>query len=261
VIQYHVFKGLFRRELRERVGDTLWSFISTIFDVVFPILGFYAVYAFLGRQGIAGIPLPLFLITGIFTWFTMRKIIQRTSMALRANLPFMSYRPVQPLDPIIIRTVIETILFLGAMVFILAALAYFGFDASIKNPVMIAFLYLMVPLFGFGLGLLLLQLSTFIPWTQMLLGILFRVMMLASCVVYSLHEVPTIAHPVFLLNPVVHFMELIRSEWFPYYDRPEGVSVAYVVLSTIVLLYFGLALFRQNKRKLLQLTLQVVQAS
>jgi capsular polysaccharide transport system permease protein len=256
-----VFKGLFRRELRERVGDTLWSFFSTIFDVIFPIIGFYAVYSLLGRQGVAGIPLPLFLITGIFTWFTMRKIIQRTSAALRANLPFMSYRPVQPLDPIVVRTVIETMLFLGAMVFALATLAYFGFDASIKNPVMIAFLYLLVPLFGFGLGLLFLQLTTFIPWTQMLLGILFRFMLVASCVVFSLNEIPSIARPVFLLNPVVHFMELIRSEWFPYYERPEGVSLAYIVLSTIVVLYFGLALFRQNKRQLLQRTLQAVQAS
>jgi capsular polysaccharide transport system permease protein len=261
VIQYHVYKALFRRELIDRVGDTLWTFAAAIFEVAMPALIFYLVYVVLGRSSVMGIPIPLFIITGIFTWFTLRKIVQRTSQALRSNIPLMSYRPVQPLDPIIIRTVIETLLFLGAMVCLVVVLAYAGFDASMHNPVWVAALYIIVPLFAFGLGLLLLQLSTFLPWTQPVIITGFRLLMFVSCVVFSLHEVPSLARPLLLLNPIVHIMELIRSSWFGYYPEPEGLSLTYVLLSTIVLLYFGLALFRHNQRVLLQRTLQTMQAS
>jgi capsular polysaccharide transport system permease protein len=259
VIQYHVLKALFQRELRERVGYRIQTFLTAIIDPLFPLLGFYFVSLFMKRQGVMGIPLPLFLVTGIFTWLTMRKIIQSTSSALRANIPLMSYRYVKPLDPVMVRSLIETILFLGTMVFILVLLAYFGYDARIKNPVMIAFLYFLVPLFGFALGLLFLQLVTYFSWTKKLLNILYRFLLLGSCIAFSLHEVPSIYRSFFLLNPIVHFMELIRTEWFDYYIQPEGVSLSYVVLSTIVLLYFGLALFRKNQQRLLELTLQSIQ--
>ena len=53
--------------------------------------------------------------------------------------------------------------------------------------------------------------------------------------------IPHAILPILLLNPFLHLAELIRSQVFSDYEPVEGVSVEYVMVMALVLLFISMA--------------------
>ena len=73
---------------------------------------------------------------------------------------------------------------------------------------------------------------------------IFRPLYILSAVMYPASLVPPAYRDVFLLNPLVHGIELIRVGFFsPYqYHAISGVSAGYLMGFAMVTICFGLAL-------------------
>jgi capsular polysaccharide transport system permease protein len=71
-----------------------------------------------------------------------------------------------------------------------------------------------------------------------------------SGIFWSLNTVPLEYHPYLTWNPILHVIEEVRSGFFTGYARSTDVSMEYVGLLAVLVIGLGMALYRQEKERL-----------
>ncbi len=110
--------------------------------------------------------------------------------------------------------------------------------------------WVLLVLFSFGMGLIFMVVGKSFPETEKFLPILVKPLYFISCIMFSLHNIPKEYWPYLLWNPIVHVVELCRESVVPGYIS-EGVSLNYLAACTLVVLFIGLALYRNREEAML----------
>ena len=87
-----------------------------------------AVFTLIGRSSVSGIPVALFIFTGILPFKMFSKLLPQLSAAVKANKPLLAYRQVSAIDPIVARVLLEVAIFIVAYVLIFGLMAWLGFN-------------------------------------------------------------------------------------------------------------------------------------
>jgi len=113
---------------------------------------------------------------------------------------------------------------------------------------LLPFVFLMLFILSYGVGLILATLMVFFRDTQFLWGIVSMLLMYLTPIFYSESIIPSWFLPIYKLNPLYHVLRFIRSILI------DGVSLepkAYlwcIVLCAVPLL-LGILIFRKNQNK------------
>jgi capsular polysaccharide transport system permease protein len=169
----------------------------------------------------------------------------------KENRSLFAYKQIKPLDTFLARVLVEFCTSATVYTILVFGFAWYGFDMSIKSPIQWVLTILLGLLFAFGLGMLLSLIAHAIPGSKLFIRMMFFPLYFISGVLIPAAYLPHAMLPLLLLNPFLHLLELIRAEIFPYYVPVDGVSVKYVIATTLVLLFVSLGTYRVRRLHLI----------
>jgi homopolymeric O-antigen transport system permease protein len=233
------------RDLKVRYKQTAFGVAWAVLQPVALMLVFSA---FLGRiQGIgpAGVPYPLFALSGLVPWTLFSQSLSGASNSLvnSQNLISKVYFPRLLLPLSAVASFIVD--FLIASVVLVIAMLFFGRVPPVT--------YLWVPLLGLyavivalAVGLWLAAINVRYRDVKYAIPFLIQVWLFASPVAYSSSLVPAEWRALFSLNPMTGVIEGFR--WAALGGPRPDLTIVASAAATLVILVGGLAYFRRVER-------------
>ncbi|HGH3371783.1 TPA: ABC transporter permease [Kluyvera cryocrescens] len=249
-VQQAAVKALFLREIKTRFGKYRLGYLWAILEPAAHLLVLLTIFGYIMHRTLPDISYPVCLLNGVIPYFIFSNISTRSIGAIEANIGLFNYRPVKPIDTVISRALLETIIFVGVYILLMIAINILGEDFSLSQVILLSTTWFLLVLFSFGVGLIFMVLGRAFPETEKLLPILIKPLYFISCVMFPIHAVPRDYWPYLLWNPIVHIVELSREAVVPGYIS-DGVSINYLAICTLVVLFTGLALYRVREEAML----------
>lgn len=231
----------FKTKYKRSVLGVLWSFLNPLLTMGIQ----YVIFSTLFGNDIAHF--PIYLLSGIvcFNFFSeaanmcLVSIVGNATLINKVHVPKYIY----PFS----RTLSSCINFVLALIplVIMMIIEQTPFSTAL---LLLPFVFIMLFILSYGVGLILATLMVFFRDTQFLWGIVSMLLMYLTPIFYSEAIIPSWFLPIYKLNPLYHVLRFIRSILI------DGVSLepkAYlwcIVLCTIPLL-IGLLVFRKNQNK------------
>lgn len=249
-VQQAAVKALFLREIKTRFGKYRLGYLWAILEPAAHLLVLMVIFGFIMHRTMPDISFPVFLLNGIIPYFIFTNITNRSIGAIEANLGLFNYRPVKPIDTIIARASLETLIYAAVYLILMAIVWVLGGEYSVTNILILVFSWFLLIIFSCGLGLVFMVLGKTFPELAKFLPIVLKPLYFISCIMFPIHSVPKEYWHYLLWNPIVHAIELSRESVVAGY-LTDGVSLGYLALSAIIMLFIGLALYRTREEAML----------
>lgn len=250
-MQRDVLFALIVREAHARVGGQWVGAIWTLFEPLTHTLLFVVLYGvFMGREAPAG-EYPVFLATGMIPFFFFQNLGNRLMDGIEANRGLFAYRQVQPVDVLTARAAIEFGMNLLVFVFTMSFLGWLGFAALPNDALAMIGVNLLLAAFGASFGLLMASLTYDRPRVRSMVRMTMFPLYLSSGVMFQVDTLPREYINWLLWNPMLHLVELSRHAFIPAYQPTDGVNAFYPLLMTLVILAWGLLLYRVKRHALI----------
>lgn len=252
-----VVLAIFIRELKTRFGKYRLGYLWAILEPLSIIALFVFIRGILAgslrvatEKIIYHVDYPLFLAAGVIPFFLFKNAAIQIMNSIEANRGLFYYQPVKPIDAMISRWLLEGIIFsiVGFVIFFM--LAMLGFSSEIRNPLGLLLIILLFYIFSFAVGLVLCIAVNIIEELRNVVSPVMLFLFFTSGIFFSINMIPQKFRIFLLWNPIIHFIELIRLNFFPLY-RADDVSLHYVIIWTIAILWLGLALYKLKIREVL----------
>jgi len=236
--------------MKTRFGSKRQGYFWAVLEPAAIIIVFWAMFGLAMRGGLSGVDYPMFLLTGMLPYHLFANIVTKSMAAFEANRGLFNYRQVKPFDTLVCRCLVECVVYL--IVFIILALAgmALGFEAAIHDFLGLALFLLLLVWFSFSFGLVCAVIGTFSENFKKIIGIMMRPLFFTSGIFFTVSMVPEKYRWILLLNPLLHFLELIRVYYFENFQSPEA-SFLYIIVWILGCSYAGLWLYTHLKDRIL----------
>jgi capsular polysaccharide transport system permease protein len=247
-IMFDTVHALLMRELKTRFGANRLGYFWAIVEPVAQASIFAVIFTVLGRKAVAGVPVALFLLSGILAFNLFSKLLPQLSSAIKANKALFSYRQVTAIDPVITRLIIELATFIVVYTIILLGLAWLGFEVMPDDFPKVLLATSLLIILTTGLGLILCSLVSYWQDTPKIVSMVMRPMFFMSGVFYCATMIPKQYWYLFDWNPIFHAIELSRDAFFSGYTTPIG-SWEYLSVTALVCFATGLGTFQLSQQR------------
>ena len=248
-IFFSVVKALLLREIQTRFGSQKLGYLWAVVEPMSTIIIFALIKELLHPNAMPGIDYPVFLASGFVAYFMFKNIVTRSMSSFSANKGLFIYKQVKPFDTVISRALLEFFLTVIIVILFLFIGWYLGFDVVPKNPLMVMLAYIWFAFFGVSLGVLFAVLGFFFENFPKIINLLFLPLFFMSALFYTLDALPPIVKNILLFNPIVHFEEMIHSNYFEGLNKYYNFS--YMALWTFIPLFLGLWLYKKSERRII----------
>ncbi len=248
-IQRAVVFALFLREMKTRFGSKRFGYFWAVLEPAAIILVFWAMFGFTMRKGLPGVDYPMFLLTGMLPYQLFTNTVTKSMVAFEANQGLFNYRQVKPFDTLVTRCLVECIVYLFVFLILVAAGMALGFDAAIHDFLGLMLILLLLVCFSFGFGLICAAIGTFSENFQKVIGVVIRPLLFISGIFFAVSMIPDQYQGLMLINPLLHFLELIRAHYFEAFQS-QGASYLYVIAWTMGSCFLGLWLYTHLKDRI-----------
>lgn len=249
-VQQAAIKALFLREIKTRFGKYRLGYFWAILEPVAHLLVLLTIFGYIMHRTMPDISFPVFLLNGLIPYFLFSSIATRSISAIDANQGLFNYRPVKPVDTIIARALLETVIYSGVYIILMCVIGLLGESFSVVNIINLVLVWALLVIFSLGIGLVFMVLGKTFPETEKFMPIILKPLYFISCVMFPLHSIPKDYWPYLLWNPIIHVVELSRESVVPGYIS-DGVSLSYLALCALSALFIGLALYRLREEAML----------
>ncbi|HAV37569.1 MAG TPA: ABC transporter [Massilia sp.] len=236
------WKALLLRETVNRLAAGraawVWLLLEPLIHVMFMLAMFTAVRV----HTVGGIDATLWLTIGMIAFFQFRRTATQCTHAINANRALFTYRQVKPVDTVLVRAACEGFLMLLVMVMAMAVLALLGHNILPVDPLALFGAMFGLWLIGLGFGLVTSVAVELIPEFAKIINIVMLPAYFLSGVMVQIGAIPEPYRSYLALNPLVHGLETARVSFAPYYHTLTGLSLAYLYLWALLLIFLGLAL-------------------
>ena len=251
-VQWRVVDALVYRELRTRVSDVKGGFLGVLVQP----LGLVAIWvifltAINAHRG-GSLNVVLFLGSGILLFTIFSQIVNRSITAMQANEALLFYKPVKPIDTVIARTISETGLYTCCLLVICVGTWIVLDQVYMSNLGLFFFTILLAACIGFSTGLIFMTVSHLMPAFKQGAFWVPRILWFLSGVPFRYWIFPPWTRAFFVLNPLMHIIELNRKSMSDDYFTPDA-NLDYAIIWAIALLTLSLWIYYNNERKLLTL--------
>lgn len=247
--QCRVIHALILRETLTRYGDHKLGFLWAILEPVLFVVILAGMMSSMSSDAPSGMPVVPFMIVGFVPFIMFRNSMNQLRGAISSNLSLLGFPQVTTFDVMFARILLEAAVLLFVFVFILCMAYLLGYTFSVENPLGVLLVCVCLTMLGSGFGFLLASLVPIVPSvgliTMMLLG---RPLMVTSGLFYTVGSIPEPFRTWLLYNPIVHFMEIIRSYFFYEFESEYG-SWFYAGSWTIGMFVFGMLAHKALKRR------------
>lgn len=250
-IQRAVLFALVQRELKASFGGrwlgAFWVLLEPIAHLTYLML----LFGVWRERVVPGVPFVMFLLTGLIPFFIFRSVSLRVMGSVDGSRGLFGYRQVKPIDPVIARATVDTLMYSVVYVFFLAVFGWYGLPWFPDEPLGLFAVSAVLVAMAFGLGLLFVVLTDDFPQVRIFIRIAYLPLYLISGVIFPINVLPTELQSWLLWNPLLHLMELSRQHFFTHYQAIQEASLAYPASVALVLLATSLALYRVRRERLL----------
>lgn len=249
-VQKATIKALFLREIKTRFGKFRLGYMWAALEPMAHMLILLAMLSYVMHRTMPDMSFPVFLINGIIPFFVFSSISNRSIGAIEANQGLFNYRPVKPIDTIIARAILEAFIYAVVYILLMVIVGLVGEDFQVAQVITLILVWVLLVLFSCGIGLIFMVIGKTYPEMQKFLPIIIKPLYFVSCVMFSLNTIPKEYWPYLQWNPLVHAIELSRASVIPGYSS-DGVSLGYLAICTLIVLFVGLALYRNREEAML----------
>ncbi|ALR75346.1 ABC transporter permease [[Enterobacter] lignolyticus] len=249
-VQRAVIKALFMREIKTRFGKYRLGYLWAVLEPAAHLMVMIGIFGYVMHRTMPDISFPVFLINGIIPFFIFSNITNRCINAIEANQGLFNYRPVKPIDTVIARASLETIIYVIVYLILMSVLGVLGERFAFHNILTLASAWFLLVLFSCGIGLVFMVVSNAFPETEKFLPIATKPLYFISAIMFPLHSVPKEYWHYLTWNPLVHVVELSREAVVDGYIS-EGISLDYLLTSTLFVFFFGLMAYYNNEKAML----------
>ncbi|MCG5499544.1 MULTISPECIES: ABC transporter permease [Ectothiorhodospira] len=250
-VTWSVWRALFLREAVARTSGDRFAWFWMLAEPLAFVVVMVWIRSLIGRvQYIFGADFVTWLIVGLTAFFLFREGVTRSLGAVEANRGLFAYRQVLPVDPVLVRNVVEGILKTLVFLILLIGAGLLGHPVIPADPLGVLYVWCLLWLLGMGIGLVMSVAATLVSE----IGIIVRVMMLPllilSGVIIPLQTLPHHVQEVLLYNPIVHGLEALRLAFFQHYKTMPGVDLLYLWYWIIGSTALGLAMHLRFSQRL-----------
>ncbi|HFT9333238.1 TPA: ABC transporter permease [Escherichia coli] len=249
-VQTLTIEALFLREIRTRFGKYRLGYLWAILEPSAHLLMLLGILGYIMHRTMPDISFPVFLLNGLIPFFIFSSISKRSISAIEANQGLFNYRSVKPIDTIIARALLETLIYVIVYILLMLIVWIVGEYFKITNLLRIMGTWSLLIILSCSIGLIFMIVGRTFPEMQKVLPLLNKPLYFGSCIMFPLHSIPKQYWPYLLWNPLVHVVELSRESVMPGYIS-EGVSLNYLAMFTLVTLFISLALYRNREEAML----------
>jgi len=249
-VQQAAVKALFLREIKTRFGKYRLGYLWAILEPAAHLLILVTIFGFIMHRTMPDISFPVFLLNGIIPYFLFSNIAIRSVGAIEANQGLFNYRPVKPIDTIIARALLETLIYAFVYILLMTGVGLAGEIFNLNRFITLVITWILLVILSCGIGLIFMVLGKTLPETEKFLPIMIKPLYFISCIMFPLHSIPKDYWPYLLWNPLVHAVELSREAIVQGYVS-EGVSLNYLAIVTLIVFFSGLALYRNREEAML----------
>lgn len=249
-IQRAVVKALFLRETRTRFGKYRLSYLWAILSPSAHLIVMLFIFGYVMHRTMPDISFPIFLVNGIIPYFIFSDIAVRSLKAIEANKGLFNYRPVKPIDTIIARALLETMIYIMVYAVMMGVLWLVGEKFSLTHMLLLICTWFLLVILSCGIGLIFMIIGSLYPESEKFLPIIIKPFYFISCVMFPLHAVPKDYWPYLLWNPLVHVVELSREAVVENYIS-DGVELSYLAFCSLVVFFVGLVSYRLSEESVL----------
>ncbi len=238
--QFRIIMALVLRDLRGRHGHShiglLWILLEPIIHI-----GVLAVVFQFTMEGSPpmGDDFFLFYFTGVMPYLLLNHLVMRVGSAVRDSRGLMQVASITPMDLLMARSIVEFFITIVAFFIFIGLFELCGVDAASFAPQYVFGAFAITWMLGTGIGLVFATLHEFGGAIDSVLGVFMRIIYFVSGIFYVPALLPLFARDIFVWNPFLHVVDLMRIGFFRSYDPPWS-DVPYAAEVSVVMLLLGL---------------------
>jgi len=247
--QCRVINALVLRETKTRYGNYKIGFLWALLEPLVGVSIFVAIFAGLRQDNPGGMPLVPFMLIGFLCYSLFKDPWTRMQGALSQSRNLLVFPQVTTFDVILARGVLEVSVGLFMLGLFLTLAFFLGFDIRCENPLGLLAVCGLLASLGVGLGFLFASLEPLVPSVKQISGaVLGRPLFFSSGLFFYADSMPAGIRDYLLFNPVLHMIELARSEFFYSFETQHG-SWVYAGAWSLSALVVGLATHQAIRKK------------
>jgi capsular polysaccharide transport system permease protein len=248
--QGRVLLALILREARARHGRTQAGFLWAIVEPIMHLVGLMVIFTAV-RLRVAPLDggLPIFLATGLATYFGFRNVMKRTSGGYDSGEALLSFPIVKIFDVFFAKALLELATWVTVTLLLIGGLIATG-NADLPESVLemaaaIGLLFMVAFGFGTTIGIV----SQFVPSIRAFLRFPLRLLYFASGVFFLPDMLPPAARDILSWNPVLHGIAMFREGYYATYES-SILDVEYFGGWAIAMVLLALAAERAARKPL-----------
>ncbi len=251
-VMWSTLRAFWLRTVRQRFGTTRTGYLWAVLEPALQIA--ILVFMVRGMRGrldstIYGEDPAYFFALGVFPFMMFSHAAERCMGAIASGSGLYNFRQVRPIDVIIVRALLEFVIYGLVFLLFLGGFAWYGIDTPIADPLQLVVpLALLLP-FAIGLGLFFDVVGSFFEQARKILQLIMRALFFTSGVFFTIDALPASIRPYLIWNPILHAVDQVRGGAMPGYHS-EG-DLVYVAICALVSLFLGLAVYRRYLYRLI----------
>lgn len=247
--QARVVWALMLRETISRYGDYKIGFLWAFIEPLMTVMVFVAIFGAMRSDNPGGMPLIPFMLTGIVSFSLFKDPLSQMQTAISQNKNLLAFPQVTTFDVLVSRALMEVAIAAFVLAFMLGMAHLFGYKSDMEHPLGVLAALGLLTAMGVGMGFLFAALEPIIPSIKQVSSLLMgRPLFLGSGLFFTAESIPPQVREYILYNPLLHCMELLRSQYFHEFDSAHG-SWVYASGWAFGTLAVGLAAHRGLRRK------------
>ena len=244
-----IIGALLSRNVKIVAGSERLAYFWLLVEPLMQVGLVVSLYWLFGRTMVYSMPAVPFAVIGVGAWLMFRTMLLRIATGLGREFTLCFFPSVGRLDVYLAKALFFGISYMLATFVMLAMAGFFELSPFIvKDPLQFLGLWWMIWLFSFGFALSMSYIFLLAPALKRLLLVIMRGLYLFSAVVTVTEQFSIEDKAIFLWNPLVHGMQLLRSYYFHEYFSDDA-SLPYFLIWTLGFVLLGLLCERRQRHK------------
>lgn len=247
--QARVLNALILRETRTRYGKHKVGFLWGLLEPTMSVAVFVAIFAGLRQGSPGGMPLVPFMLTGIVCFSLFKDPWMHMQGTIGQSQNLLAFPQISTFDVILARGLLSVALATFVLVLLLCIAGLIGEDVRVERPLGVLLACLLLATLGIGGGFVIASIEPLVPSIRQIMAPLMgRPLFFGSALFYTVDSIPANVRDYLLWNPILHMIELTRSEYFHTYETHYG-SWSYASSWSLGALAVGLLMHRALRKR------------
>lgn len=191
----------------------------------------------------------VFFVFGAVPFFLFANCVARAQGIFESHKGLFNYRQIKPIDVILARCIIDSVMMLGVLLSFVAGWLWAGHELHIDDPLRLLAALGSLFVLGLSLGMTFEVLGTVFGDLKRIFNIAMRPLFIISGLFFTIDSIPEAHRALFTWNPILHCIDVARDAVLPGYESPGSLAYAWICIAT--LLFTALASYRRYLYQLL----------